>query len=105
MNPFITGSFRKKAEKAFITAAAAQYEYIVNTVMERGFRNIMLDSEPTVLTNPNANFKMGSKDLFGSEGNERNIKVFRILADIYNEIRDAGMYEDESKREKSSVTL
>lgn len=100
LNPFITGSFRKKAEKAFITAAAAQYEYIVNTVMERGFRNIMLDSEPTVLTNPNANFKMGSKDLFGSEGNERNIKVFRILADIYNEIRDAGMYEDEKQTRK-----
>lgn len=94
LSPFILNSFRKKAEKAFVTAMASLYEYIVNTMMEHGFRSILLDSKPNLLSISRTT-SMGTYP--GSDTFDKNKQVFEILDGIYNEIRNVGIYEDEKQ--------
>lgn len=41
---FISPAFRKKAERVFIDLAAAQYEYIVNFMMEHGYKEAVFQN-------------------------------------------------------------
>lgn len=106
LSPFISNSFRKKAEKAFVTAMASMYEYIVNSMMEHGFRSLLIDSKPNVLTNPGIGRKASISPYFDSSTFDNSSQVFGILDGIYKEVRDAGVYVNEKQIQRifGSVT-
>lgn len=97
LSPFISNPFRKKAEKAFVAAMASMYEYTVNSMMEHGFRSLLLESKPNVLANSGINRKTSISPYLDSSAFDNSSQVFGLFNGVYKEIRDAGVYANEKQ--------
>ena len=97
LSPFISNPFRKKAEKAFVAAMASMYEYTVNSMMEHGFRSLLLESKPNVLANSGINRKTSISPYLDSSAFDNSSQVFGLFNGVYKEVRDAGMYANEKQ--------
>lgn len=97
LSPFISNPFRKKAEKAFVAAMASMYEYTVNSMMEHGFRSLLLDSKPSVLVNSGISRKTSISPYLDSSAFDNSSQVFGLFNGVYKEIRDAGVYANEKQ--------